>query len=178
EPLSRLMDAGTGEILDFVERSLSYSLVWAIEAIRVRALAYKEEGENDDILLLSDNGIVVDAIETGTIQRSAAILMKAGFASRSGAIEAVEDTGATFQSPFELELWLNSTPIQQKSHDPTWPTRSSHELWNRFLTQRATARSAAWQHELVKGSATWAEGYFPLDVTPYRAVSSSDGETN
>jgi hypothetical protein len=56
-------------------------------------------------------GLAVSAVETGTMNRSASILIQAGFASRLAAIKAVNDTAATFSNGFELQQWLESEPV-------------------------------------------------------------------
>jgi hypothetical protein len=67
-------------------------------------------------------GLAVPAVETGTLNRCATILTQAGFASRHGAIKAVEDTGATFTTAPELAFWLNSDEIEELSERADWPS--------------------------------------------------------
>ena len=47
-------------------------------------------------------GLAVPAGETGTIGRSASILIQSGFNSRLAAIKAVNDSGAVFTTRREL----------------------------------------------------------------------------
>ena len=56
-------------------------------------------------------GLAVPAVETGTMNRSASILIQAGFNSRLAAIKAVTDTGATFTTGQELRTWLRSPEV-------------------------------------------------------------------
>jgi hypothetical protein len=84
EGLSRIADGHEAETLPFVEGGLVYRLPWAMEAIRVRGIA------NDDIVGVFDArlddfelGLAVPAVETGTLNRSASILIQAGFNSRA-----------------------------------------------------------------------------------------------
>ena len=55
-----------------------------------------------------ETGLVVPAVENGTLNRSAAMLMQAGFNSRQAAIKAVNDCAATFTTSFALNQWLKS----------------------------------------------------------------------
>ena len=45
----------------------------------------------------------VSAVETGTLNLSASVLIQAGFASRLAAIKAVNDTAANFSNSTELQ---------------------------------------------------------------------------
>ena len=97
EALSGVAGGQEAETLQFVEGGLVYRLPWAMEAIRVRGIA------NGDIVGVFDMnlndfelGLAVPAVETGTLNRSASILIQAGFNSRLAAIKAVRDIGAPF----------------------------------------------------------------------------------
>lgn len=63
-----------------------------MESIRVRAVA-NGDTIGDDLLSLEDYelGFAVADVETGTLNRSAHILIQAGFNSRLGAIDADND---------------------------------------------------------------------------------------
>jgi superfamily II DNA/RNA helicase len=122
-----LADIASGhesETLRFIEDGLVYRLPWAMDAIRVRA------GANGDVvddflgLTLEDIeiGLAVPAIETGTMNRSASILIQAGFNSRLAAIKAVGDTAASFTTSQELKRWLGSRAVAVWSARPDWPT--------------------------------------------------------
>ncbi|MGD9659241.1 MAG: DEAD/DEAH box helicase, partial [Methylocystis sp.] len=89
------------DTLQFVEGGLIYRLPWAMEAIRVRAAA-NSDTVGDFLLDDYELGLAVPAVETGTLNRSASILIQAGFSSRLAAIKVVSDTGASFQTGREL----------------------------------------------------------------------------
>ena len=83
QPLAAIVAGQEAEALQFIEGGLVYRLPWAMEALRVRAAA------NGDVvgmfaLALDDYelGLAVPAVETGTMNRSASILIQAGFNSR------------------------------------------------------------------------------------------------
>ena len=107
--------------------------------------------------------VAVPAVETGTLNRSAAILIQAGFASRLAAIKAVHDTEGSFQSAHELEAWLKSEKVELLSAAGEWPSAETAEMWHAFRAsytptakqtwKKSAARAEAlWQHEPGKGS--------------------------
>jgi hypothetical protein len=103
QPLAGIVAAQEADALQFIEGGLVYRLPWAMEALRVRAAA------NGDVvgvfgLALEDHelGLAVPAVETGTMNRSASILIQAGFNSRLAAIKAITDTGTMFTTGAEL----------------------------------------------------------------------------
>jgi hypothetical protein len=80
---------------------LKLDIPWALEAIRVRAATHDDIVDGMSIADY-DLGYAVSAVETGTLNRSASILIQAGFNSRLAAIKAVTDTGATFESGLSI----------------------------------------------------------------------------
>jgi hypothetical protein len=121
------------DVLRFVEGGLIYRLPWGMEAIRVRAEATGDQvGEG---LTLDDfeTGLAVPALETGTLNRSAAILMQAGFTSRLAAIKAINDTAATFIDYQGLRNWLSSAAVVALAEAGNWPTPETAEIWVAFV---------------------------------------------
>ena len=105
-----------------------------MEAIRVRGLANGDTiGEFGLPLEDFELGLAVSAVETGTMNRSASILIQAGFYSRLAAIKAVNDTGATFSNAFELQQWLESEAVKALSAQPDWPTPETKPMWIEFV---------------------------------------------
>ena len=91
EAIADVAAANSGNVLRFVENGLFYKLPWGMEAIRVRAQANSDDVGGELGHMTIDDfevGLAVPAIETGCLNRSAAILMQAGFNSRLAAIEA------------------------------------------------------------------------------------------
>lgn len=111
------------DALQFIEGGLGYRLPWAMEALRVRAAA-NGDTVGMPALALEDYelGLAVPAVETGTMNRSASILIQAGFNSRQAAIKAVTDTAANFTNGAELRDWLRSPGLAVYSAQPNWPT--------------------------------------------------------
>jgi hypothetical protein len=144
EMIADFAEGPEDDVLQFVEKALVYRLPWAMEAVRVRALANRDSLENGILMEELELGLAVAAVETGTLNRSAAILMHAGFSSRVGAIRAVEATGADFASMRELRRWLRSQSVVHRVLDPDWPTAQSHSLWLQFIENLAPARHRKW----------------------------------
>ena len=111
QPLAHLGPGDPSATLQFVEGALVYRLPWAMEAIRVRGIA-NGDAIGDFALDDFELGLAVAAVETGTVNRSAAILIQAGFTSRLAAIKAVTDTEANFATMGELQVWLCSDVVQ------------------------------------------------------------------
>lgn len=88
-PLGELAD-DRDSVVQFVEADLSYRLVWGMEAARV----YETAQANPIAEMLT--GTATAAIETGTLNQQAAILIRSGFDHRSAAIKAVEAIESTF----------------------------------------------------------------------------------
>ncbi|MEU1544847.1 hypothetical protein [Nocardia sp. NPDC005745] len=174
--MSEIAPDDDGEVLEFIEDSLAYGLPWAMEAARVQASA---ADSTDDLwtVVTPTEGHAVAAVEAGTLNRSAAMLMRAGFSSRSGAISAVILSDARFTTMSELREWLRSDEIRELAQDNDWPTSSSHDLWVAFTDRSGAGRSEPWAHTVESAQVAWLDGYEPNSGLPYRAVSLPDGET-
>ncbi|MES1942425.1 DEAD/DEAH box helicase-like protein [Salinisphaera sp. T5B8] len=149
------------DVLRFIENGLIYKLSWGMEAVRVRALANADNvgGELGEMTIEDfEVGLAVPAVETGTLDRRAAILMQAGFGSRLAAIKAVSDTGAAFANPFEFNAWLNSDEVTAQSESPDWPTPDSHVLWNEFKESYAPPEEQIWSIRTGQFSVSWYDG--------------------
>ncbi|SEG76712.1 DEAD/DEAH box helicase [Bosea lathyri] len=156
QPLAALVAAHEGDALQFIEGSLVYRLPWAMEALRVRAAA------NGDVvgamgLALDDHelGLALPAVETGTMNRSASILMQAGFNSRLAAIKAVNDTGATFTTGQELRAWLRSPEVAVLAAQPDWPTPETRALWIEFAEEFAPRDNRTWSERRYRATVLW-----------------------
>lgn len=158
EPLAALVANGDGDGLRFIEDGLVYRLPWAMEAPRVRAAA------NGDVVgglgaaaALEDHelGLTLSAVETGTMNRSASILMQAGFNSRLAAIKAVNDTGATFETGHDLRIWLRSPEVAAFVDQPDWPTPETRSLWLDFAQEFAPGTSQTWSERTYLANVNW-----------------------
>jgi superfamily II DNA/RNA helicase len=184
EPLANVAAGQEADALQFVEGGLVYRLPWAMEAIRVRGTA-NADTIGDFGLHLDDFelGLAVPAVETGTLNRSASILIQAGFNSRLAAIKAVTDTAAVFSTGFELQLWLASDVVAAWSARPDWPTAETHDTWASFLQTFTPREASTWADRRYWSWVAWRPGealppgtpvrLFQLDGQP--AILSPDG---
>ncbi|KAF1037015.1 MAG: putative helicase HelY [Burkholderia lata] len=169
------------ETLQFIEGGLVYRLPWAMEAIRVRAVA---NGDTINDLQVDDYelGLAVPAVETGTLNRSSSILIQAGFSSRLAAIKAVSDTGATFENGRGLRRWLNSEVVAQRSGQLDWPTAETKTMWAEFVQSFSPRENHIWTDRRYWANVAWHSAP-PPSGTPVqihdwggqRCVLSADG---
>jgi superfamily II DNA/RNA helicase len=125
------------EVAQFIEADLIYRLVWGIEASRVY------EAAQGNMLADALTGTATMAIETGTLSRPAAILIRSGFDHRLAAIAAAEITGADFDSAAGMREWLDGLPPDMTT-DRGWPTADSHAAWQEFTSRSARLRNSRW----------------------------------
>ena len=177
EDPSQIAGEEVTDTLEFIENSLAYRLPWALEAVRVRATAHETPIGDLWALLVDEHGLAVAALETGTLNRSAALLMQAGFASRAGALAAVTSAGGTFTTVSELHQWMNSEEVQRRADDTHWPTVSSHDLWLDFIGSSTAIPERTWISTVENAAVTWLPSHQPSSGTPYRALSLANGET-
>jgi superfamily II DNA/RNA helicase len=163
-PLATFAADQESDTLQFIEGGLVYRLPWAMEAIRVRAAA---NGDTIDTILLDDYELrlAVPAVETGTLNRSASILIQAGFNSRLAAIKAVTETGATFQTGQELRQWFNSQGVAAFSAQPNWPTVETRAMWTEFAKSLAPHENRTWADRRYWANVSWL-GVPPPPGTP------------
>lgn len=154
QPLAAIASGQESETLQFIEGGLVYRLPWAMEAIRVRAVA---NGDTVYDVLLDDFelGLAVPAVETGTLNRSASILIQAGFNSRLAAIKAVADTDATFRTGHELRQWLNSAAIAAWSAQNDWPTAETKAMWTEFVQSLTPRENRTWTDRHYQANVQW-----------------------
>ncbi|UXS43066.1 DEAD/DEAH box helicase (plasmid) [Agrobacterium tumefaciens] len=174
QPLAGIAAGQESETLQFIEGGLVYRLPWAMEALRVRAAA------NGDVvgvfsLALEDHevGLAVPAVETGTLNRSASILIQAGFNSRLAAIKAVTDTGAIFQTGSELRQWLNSEAVTAMSALPEWPTAQTKAMWTEFTQSFTPPENRTWADRRYWANVSWL-GVPPPPGTPVQIHHGAD----
>jgi superfamily II DNA/RNA helicase/ribosomal protein L20 len=175
EKIAGLANGHEDDVLQFVEQTLVYRLPWAMESVRVRAIANGEVLKSCVAMEDLDLGLAVAAVETGTLNWSAAVLMRAGFSSRIGAVIAVTETGADFTTMGELRQWLQRDDIACRSDAPSWPTAQSHGLWLQFLESLVPARRRSWHKRAHRLRVRWND-VSPDWETPVRLLDQ-DGRT-
>lgn len=163
EPLATVGAGHEDDVLLFVEGTLIYRLPWGMEALRVRGLAV-DDYKDANGLSLSDYtlNLAMPALETGTLNVSAAILMQAGFNSRLAAIKVIMDTEADFDSAPSMRRWLRSKEIDAFSADPAWPTPETADMWKGFRESFRRTETKTWRHQIytfgLEGPHTIADG--------------------
>lgn len=177
QPLANVAAGQEAQAMQFVEGGLVYRLPWAMEAIRVRGIANGDTiGDFGFTLEDVDLSRAVAAVETGTLNRSASLLIQAGFTSRLAAIKAVTETAAIFASAFELQLWLNSEMVRNLTLQPDWPTAETHIMWRKFAESFAPHETSIWKERNYRAWAIWPSASQPPEGTPLRVHSAADGQ--
>jgi superfamily II DNA/RNA helicase len=149
------------EALQFVEGGLIYRLPWAMEAVRVRGIANGDAIGEGFTLEDVELGLAVAAVETGTLNRSAALLIQAGFNSRLAAIKAVQDTNANFTSATELRQWLNSDEVIALTERADWPTPETARMWSVFWNSFSPRATSVWSERNYSVPVVWSVGFDP-----------------
>ena len=90
-------------------------------------------------------GSATAALESGTLNRSAAILLRSGFDHRAAAVKAVTDTGADFDDVSSMRNWATSLDAAFGTN-PAWPTKASRNSWEEFVRQLWTRGRGQWKH--------------------------------
>ena len=151
------------EVVDFIERGLVYKLVWALEAVRVRAVA---AGEVDELRF---NGYTAMAVETGSNLYSASLLIHSGLASRLAAIKAVTDEAGIFSDTREMRRWVFSPAVKLRTQEPNWPTAETASLWKEFVEGLNRPTIDKWEEVEINAQVHWFGP--PLRTgTPVRVV--------
>lgn len=153
QPLS-VMNETQMDVAQFIETDIIYRLVWGIEAARVYEVA---QGNLAAELIV---GSATAALETGTLSRSAAVLLRSGFDHRSAAIKAVSDTGADFIDAAGMHAWISALdPLLVV--DPTWPTEASRSAWVEFTRRLSVRHRRRWGRHIVAFDEVEWDGEIP-----------------
>ena len=172
DTISSLVGNSDPVTLRFIEEGLIYKLPWGMEAVRVRGLAHNDKIGDDFTMSDFNLSVAVAAVETGTLKVPAALLMKAGFSSRTGAIKAINDGAATFTTLTEMRAWLHAENIAALSAMPNWPTAETHDLWLTFVESLRTTRGKTWAKTTRTVKAIWHKDRIPPDDLPVRLKSN------
>lgn len=156
-------------VAQFIESDLIYRLVWGMEAARVFEVA---QGNLDADTL---TGTAVTAVETGTFNLAASILIRSGFDHRLAAISAVMSTGATFESAVDMRLWIKDLD-PALAYDRDWPTPESRSAWEAFAYRARTGPSRRWRRRTADvEDVTWY-GAVPEPATWLRVTDAGPGK--
>ncbi len=156
-------------VAQFIEADLIHRLVWGMEAARVFEAA---QGNLDADTL---TGTAVTAVETGTFNRAASILIRSGFDHRLAAVSAVMSTGASFESTAAMRQWIGDLDpaIADNQH---WPTPESRSAWEAFAHRAQAGRSRRWRRQTKEvHEVTWFDAV-PAPRTWLRVTDAGLGE--
>ncbi len=165
------------EALQFIEDGLIYRLPWGLEAIRVRAQANEDVIVDGTTINDYEVGLLIPTIENGTLNRSAALLMQAGFNSRKAAIYAIGSTGASFTNGRQLNIWLNSDELANLTTGGRWPTPETSSLWSRFIEEYKPVVATTWGSISIRVLVDWFPDYNPLSGSPVKLFNYETGRT-
>jgi len=170
-PLAPVVAGHEAASLQFVEGALVYRLPWAMEAIRVRGIANGDTIADDGFTLGEfELRHAVAAVETGTLNRPAAILMQAGFTSRLAAINAVRQTNAQFESARELRQWLDSEEVVALSDRGDWPTPETADMWRTFRASFVPITTRVWSERRFTARVAW-QNAAPPAAEPVKLIN-------
>ncbi len=152
DPMSAMALGDSDDVTDFIQDGIVYRLTWALEALRVWALE-TELPRSAEI-----KGVAALCCEAGTLNLSAALLVRSGLDSRTAALEAAERGAALFVDVEGMNSWLHSEVVQDVSSEADWPSAESHEAWKRFLAGTRRQRYRKWISRIRKARVAWANG--------------------
>lgn len=148
------------EGVDLIQEALAYRLPWAMEAVRVHAVAVGHEGV--DAL----TGLAALAVEAGSSKLAVITLVRAGLSSREAAAAAAADTAASFTDRDGMRKWLNSELVEARSTEKDWPTERSRQAWLQFYEGERKADRRKWKRETQAVRVRWTSGRAPDAGTP------------
>ena len=175
-PIHGAVTGDPDAILQFVEGGLVYRLPWGLEALRVHGLANNYQPDIGLTLEDFELRLAAAAVETGSLNRCATLLMQAGFTSRIAAIKVVTETKPSFDSGYELNKWLNSHEIDDLSADDNWPTPESSLLWRTFRANYAAKKERKWRRQILSATVEWTTDDMPMQGTPVHLFQARSGE--
>ena len=107
-PASDVISILGSDGVEFLQDIITYRLPWAMEAVRVLAIAVGDSRANDL------KGLVAAITETGNANLTVHTLIRSGLRSREAAREAVESTGASLATE---QGWRNGLPLKKTNLD-------------------------------------------------------------
>ena len=135
----------------FIDAALVYRLVWALEAVRVRASVTGEIDEDECA------GRAALAVETGTPDYCAALLIQFGVPSRIAAIKAARDCAPSFTDASGLREWLRSELVTERMREPKWPTEETASMWREFCDNQHNGASGRWDITTFQTPVAWSQ---------------------
>jgi len=157
KPMADIVSADPEGLVELVEDAIVYRLVWAVEAVRARSRSHQDEYAD----LWS--GRLAGALEAGTMDRCAVILIHAGLGSRVAALAALSDFPGDFKDYQGMKDWLRSEPLVEAGRVTDWPTPDTADLWRSFVTLTYGDSTRAWSVQSKHVSVNWKPGVGALE---------------
>lgn len=146
------------DTLRFVEDGLVYRLPWGLEALRVRAQANNDVISEGLTIEDFEVGLIVPAVENGSLNKSASMLMQAGFSSRIEAINAIQSTHASFSNSRELKTWLSSSDLSLYIDAAKLTDENTVKLWKSFINEYKPKLDRVWDGSSIQQPVNWYQG--------------------
>ena len=146
------------DTLRFVEDGLVYRLPWGLEALRVRAQANGDVISDGMTIDDFEVGLIVPAVENGSLNRSAAMLMQAGFSSRLEAINSIKSTDASFSNSIEFKEWLSSKRLTAYISILDFMGANTVKLWKAFISEYKPKSDTFWKGTSANLPVNWEPG--------------------
>ena len=149
-----------------------------MDAVRVRGLA-NDDLVNENGLRMSDYELdyAVAAVETGSLNRSATLIMQSGFGSRSAAIRIAQEEFLNFQNYRDLRRWIESEEVASFSNDVNWPTQETHNLWISFVKNFSSATQSRWRKQKLRARVIWNKKSRPDPKSALKIITKPNGKS-
>ena len=152
----------------FIQDGVVFRLVWAVEAVRVQAVASGHARADE----LGDGPMLV--FTHGVPSIPAALLCQSGYASRTGAVWLTKTLPADFTDMDALRAWVRENEAAL-SDDDFWDSDDHRLLWNRGSTTSHSDYARRWVRRNLTVSRHW-RGQVPDEGSFVRLVPG-DGRT-
>ncbi|MCK9442046.1 MAG: hypothetical protein M0Q13_11575, partial [Methanothrix sp.] len=155
---SEIVGVSSDSGVDLLQDAFSYRLPWAMEAVRVHAIAIRQK-DAEQI-----NGHAAMAVEVGSANRTVIKLLRAGLNSRDAAIVAVATTGASFVDHAGMIEWIRSEQVELLSNASDWPTSQSRHAWLQFFDSRTNVDRLRLTRQTQVLKVEWFIGVPPVNT--------------
>lgn len=122
-PTSSIVRSCGDKAIDFIQDILAFRLVWAIEAVRARLPSEQS----------LPHGFCATALESGTANIAAALLLRSGLHSRVAAQAVAESFTLHFTARNDLESWLEGGDAALAETQVKWPTDEARLAWAEYV---------------------------------------------
>lgn len=153
----------------FVQDGIVFRLVWAVEAVRVQAVAtdHARAGE------LGDGPAF--ALTYGVPSIAAALLCQMGYPSRVGAVWVTAQLAASFTDSNGLRDWLRQHNALL-SDETFWESEDMYTLWKQTSSPKTAEHPRIWNHALHTVPVDWNLAARPATGSQVRIIAGNDRE--